>query len=128
MGWGFNMESPAAKEICDHLGLDFSALCDGRAELNQVHANAVFSFQYGTVLTEAKSLFPNFDTMPEEAQAVITDLLFNLGMTVFLKFKKTIAALKIHDWKTAADELTDSLWFHQTGRRAKDDIALLRII
>lgn len=128
IGWGLNLEAPGAKVICDHFGLDYQALCDGSAELNQVHAGAIFDWQLDGVRTTAGLIFKDFAQFPENARAVVEDLIFNLGTTGFLKFKKTIAAMKVRDWNTAADELTDSLWAHQVGRRAKDDIALLRAI
>lgn len=123
--YGFNLEAPGARSICTRFGLDYQALCDG-AVLNQTHADAVFSYQFGTVLTQAQTLFPDFGSYPEKVQAVICDLIFNMGLGTFSKFHETIAALKAENWSGAADHLTDSLWFKQVGNRAKEDVALLR--
>jgi hypothetical protein len=36
-----------------------------------------------------------------------------------------IAAVERRDWIAAAEEMRDSIWYHQVGRRADQDIALI---
>ena len=50
---------------------------------------------------------------------VLTEMVFNLGITRFKKFKKTIAAYEAGDYDTAADEMLDSKWAKQVGQRAQ---------
>jgi lysozyme len=45
-------------------------------------------------------------------------MVFNLGMTGFTKFKKTIAAIEDGDFDKAAEEMVDSRWTSQVGYRA----------
>lgn len=55
--------------------------------------------------------------MPAPAKEVVVQVIFNLGLHGFSHFKKTIAALRHHDWETAAAELLDSRAARQTGQR-----------
>lgn len=55
---------------------------------------------------------------PDEAQEVFVNMIFNLGRTRFLKFKKTIAAAHNFDWPTVSVEMIDSVWAKQVGNRA----------
>jgi GH24 family phage-related lysozyme (muramidase) len=64
--------------------------------------------------------------MPQVVQNVVQDLIFNLGLSKFMVFHDTVASLKAGDYSAAADHLTASLWFTQTGSRALEDVALLR--
>lgn len=127
IGYGFNLEDTAAKAICAQLELDYAALETGAA-LTQDQADAIFDFQLSRVIAGARITFPGFDSFPDQAQAVIADLIFNLGLGGFLTFRKTIALLKAGKWDAAADELVDSLWFRQVPNRAAEDVALLQSI
>ena len=51
-------------------------------------------------------------------RGVVLDMLFNLGLTRFRGFQKTIDALKIGDYEVAADEMLQSLWATQVKGRA----------
>ena len=44
---------------------------------------------------------------------------YNLGVDGLLKFKKMWKALEKQDYQTAAEEMKDSKWYHQVGRRSK---------
>ena len=51
-------------------------------------------------------------------EAVIVDMVFNLGLTRFKKFKKTIAHISAGDYYLASIEMLNSKWAKQVGRRA----------
>ena len=50
----------------------------------------------------------------------IVDMMFNLGKTKFLSFKKMIKAINCGDWLEAKKEALDSLWARQVGNRSKE--------
>lgn len=56
----------------------------------------------------------------EARQAVIYDMLFNLGRRNLLKFKNFLVSLKIGDWQGAVRHMKASLWARQVGRRAEE--------
>jgi lysozyme len=49
-----------------------------------------------------------------------------MGPSRFRGFIKTNAALLAGDYSRAADEMVDSKWFRQTGRRAKKLVEAMR--
>jgi len=61
--------------------------------------------------------FSWFDDLSTPRKAVIIEMVFNLGLSRFLTFKRMIRAIKQKDYKKAAYEMMDSLWAHQVGER-----------
>lgn len=60
-----------------------------------------------------------FKSWPGEVQEILVNMMFNLGRTRLAKFVKFQAALNAQDWKRAAKEGRDSLWYHQVKNRAE---------
>ena len=58
--------------------------------------------------------------MPPEIKDVIIEMCYQLGVTGFSKFKKTIAYLQNKQWKDASVEMLDSRLAKQTPERAKE--------
>ena len=61
-----------------------------------------------------------FKYMPPEIKDIVTEMCYQLGVTGFSKFKKTIAYLQDKKWEEASVEMLDSLWARQTPNRAKE--------
>ena len=57
--------------------------------------------------------------LPEQAQDVIYEMCYQLGITGVSKFKKTLAYLENFEYKMASKEMLDSKWARQTPNRAK---------
>lgn len=55
----------------------------------------------------------------DEAKEIIYEMAYQLGVKGVLSFKKMFKALNDLDYKRAAEEMQDSLWFTQTPNRAK---------
>jgi|TARA_A100001515_G_scaffold74610_1_gene59301 lysozyme len=70
------------------------------------------------VVDELDKVMPWWKDLDEVRQRVLCDLVFNLGMPRFSGFKKSISYMKQQMWDQAADELLDSKWARQVGRRA----------
>ena len=64
--------------------------------------------------------FPFIDSMPESVQDVMIEMCFQLGVSGFSKFKKTIQYLMTKQFEEAAVEMLDSKWYKQTQNRAKN--------
>lgn len=124
-GIGWNLNDPDSQDICDHFGIDLEELKAGTVTLTDDQINQVFDYQLTIVIGEARSLFPTFDTMPNNVQAVISDQIFNMGLPTFKQFKGEITALNAGNWKQAAIAAGQSLWAQQVPNRAKDDMELL---
>ena len=64
--------------------------------------------------------FQWFLQLNEERQSVILNMMFNLGLGGFLKFKETIRYLELGQYEQAAIEMLESKWASQVGNRAKE--------
>lgn len=63
---------------------------------------------------------------PIDVRLILTDMVYNLGLGGLWGFKKMLKALKAKDYPTAAEELKDSKYFRQTGRRAEHHYGILK--
>ena len=90
-------------------------------------ANA-FDDDIGIVLSDCNKLYPDFEDLPEEAQQIIANMMFNLGRPRLSKFRGMKAGVDAKDWKRAADEMVDSRWYAQVGRRAERLVNRMREI
>ena len=87
--------------------------------ISEERVNAVFDKDVAVMVDEAKKIFPNLDSLPEEAQQVIVNMTFNMGRPRLSQFKKFIASVNAGDWDKAAVEMMDSRWAKQVGARAE---------
>ena len=71
------------------------------------------------VVRELDNVMPWWKDLDEVRQRVLCDLVFNLGMPRFSGFKKSISYMKQQMWDQAANELLDSKWARQVGKRAE---------
>ena len=71
-----------------------------------------------SVLNDCTILYGNFSKLPEDAQLIIANMMFNLGRPRLSKFKGMKAGVDAGDWKKAADEMVDSAWYRQVPNRA----------
>ena len=77
-----------------------------------------FNQDVETVLSDCNILYDDFGDLPEEAQLIIANMMFNLGRPRLTKFKGMKAGVDARDWKKAADEMIDSAWYRQVPNRA----------
>jgi len=75
---------------------------------------------------ELREIFPDFDNYHDNLKMVLIDMIFNLGKTRFLKFKKMIKAVKSKRFKKVIKEMKNSLWCKQVKNRCKDNVALIK--
>tara|TARA_R100000278_G_C5473060_1_gene165200 strand:- start:1891 stop:2295 length:405 start_codon:yes stop_codon:yes gene_type:complete len=67
-----------------------------------------------------------YDNAPEDLQMVLVNMVYQIGLSGVLKFRKTLAAMQVQDWDKAADEMLDSLWARQTSTRANELADIVR--
>ena len=60
-------------------------------------ANA-FDDDIETVLSDCNKLYPDFEDLPEEAQQIIANMMFNLGYPRLSKFRGMKAGVDAKDW------------------------------
>tara|TARA_Y100000401_G_scaffold114005_1_gene115452 strand:+ start:285 stop:689 length:405 start_codon:yes stop_codon:yes gene_type:complete len=67
-----------------------------------------------------RNKFGWYPFMPQGIQDVVMEMCYQLGVTGFSKFAKTITYLKDKNFEKASEEMLDSLWARQTPNRAKE--------
>ena len=69
---------------------------------------------------------PYFGDLPECVKEALVNMVFNMGISRFLQFKKTLAYLKAGKYTKAGNECLDSRWATQVGYRAIEVAALIK--
>ena len=87
-----------------------------------------FNEDVETVLSDCAILYDDFDDLPEEAQLIIANMMFNLGRPRLSKFKGMKAGVDARDWKKAADEMVDSAWYRQVPNRAGRPVTRMKAL
>ena len=80
------------------------------------------------VLRDCHILYEDFDDLPEEAQQVIANMMFNMGRPRLSKFKGMKRGVDSRDWNAAADEMVDSSWYRQVTNRADRLVERIRAL
>ena len=88
-------------------------------EVSEERVNELFAKDIEVTIDECKVLYEHFDDLPEEAQRIIANMMFNLGRPRLSKFKKMREAVMDANWIEAAIQMEDSLWAKQVPNRAE---------
>ena len=67
----------------------------------------------------------NLVKLPSDWNDLLVIMLFQLGLTGTIRFKKMIAALQVHNYPEAIKQMRDSLWYRQTPNRVNQMISVL---
>lgn len=76
---------------------------------------------------EAVSAFPWYVDLDSVRKDVIISMVFNLGLTRLLTFRKMIKAMEEKNYEEASVEALDSLWAKQVGKRAHELSEMMRL-
>ena len=85
-----------------------------------------FETDVESVLSDCERLYVQFEHLPEEAQLIIANMMFNMGYTRLSKFKGMKSCVDARYWESAADEMVDSKWYDQVTRRADRLVVRMR--
>ena len=98
------------------------------ASIDTVRVHEAFESDIEGVLSDCSKLYSDFGDLPEEAQRVIANMMFNMGLTRLSKFKGMKRGVDSQNWNLAADEMVDSRWYHQVTNRANRLVERMRNI
>ena len=98
------------------------------AQVTGTRVKEAFAHDIVTVLSDCERLYEDFYELPEEAQRVIANMMFNMGYTRLSKFKGMKSGVDARDWNAAADEMVDSRWYYQVINRANRLVERMRSI
>lgn len=122
---GCNLEEPSARDLLQGCGADYDAVCNGSVALTEEQIDEIFERQLSAAIFAAQCQVRNFDELPDGAQAVVVDMMFNLGSPRFAEFVHLKAALAARDFKAAAAEIRDSKWCGQVKTRCADNAEMM---
>ena len=95
-------------------------------KVSKARIDQAFTDDVQTAITSLKQVFPSVIGWPSEVKQILVNMIFNLGATRLKKFKKFGEALERKDWDKAADEMVDSKWYGQVGKRSERLVARMR--
>lgn len=81
-----------------------------------------------SVIEDCNRLYPQFDSLPEDCQLIIANMMFNLGLPTLSKFKNMKKHVDEEDWEMAAAEMENSRWARQLPNRSGRLIERMRIL
>lgn len=99
--------------------LDFEAQLPVGTSVSPATVDFYFEQDIALSQEDCYKLYKNFQCYPGEVKEVLVNMAFNLGRTRLAKFVNFKIALDAHDFKRAAVEGRDSLWYRQVTSRAE---------
>ena len=94
--------------------------------ITESEAEILLENDIARAIADLDRALPWWHDLPEPWQRGLQNMVFNLGLTRLLGFKKMLAALEAGDGERAATESLDSKWASQVGARAQRIAALYR--
>ena len=120
---GFRSSLYQCTEGYDTIGYGF-AVKD--LEITEDIAEQILIQKIAELESKISKKFEWYHTSPQEAKEVVINMCYQLGLSGFSKFKKTIYLLETEQYEEASVEMLDSLWAKQTPRRAKELSEVIR--
>jgi len=125
VGIGFNLEDAGNRKFLKQEGINIDEIFDGR-KITQGEKIKMYNHSLTQAFNDAMKFDSSFAKRPEPVKKALVDMAFNLGLTKLNKFVDMKAALKRNDYRTAADEMVDSLWYNQVKSRGPRTVKLMR--
>lgn len=122
VGVGFNLEARGDRLRFAPFKTTAEAVIQGRRQLTRREIELLLQEEITHSLNAAKRLVPNLSVHPRTIQAIVVDMVYNLGERGFRNFVNARAALREKNYQKFADEIEDSRWFSQVGRRSRHHV------
>lgn len=119
VGYGFNVDDPSVANVLP------TEVSSGQRPITRDEANSAFDTLYQRAQKDAADVVgqDTYLNMPGQVQDVVNDMSYNMGRSKLAGFKKAVGALQEGDYAKFGDEIKDSNWFSQVGRRSRDHLA-----
>ena len=89
-------------------------------QLSEEICDIILAEKIAKLQFDISNKFEWFDDSPTLVKDVVTNMCYQIGLSGFSKFKKTIYYLETEQYEEASIECLDSLWAKQTPNRAKE--------
>ena len=114
---GFRSTVYQCSEGYDTIGYGF-AIKD--LVLDKDIADTILERKLNYLQKKIASKFGWFYNSPDKVKDVVTNMCYQIGLSGFSKFRKTIYYLETEQYEEASEEMLDSLWAKQTPNSAKE--------
>lgn len=88
----------------------------------------LFDLDIAIVREDCHRLYEDFSELPEEAQRIIANMMFNMGLPRMRLFKAMRKCVNDRDWAGAALEMLDSKWARQLPNRSERLVKRMRAL
>ncbi len=122
---GFRAKVYKCTEGYDTIGYGF-AIKD--LVLDEDLASIILQRKLESLIRSIEFKFGWYKDLPKSVKDMVVEMCYQMGISGFSKFKKTIKLLKNEEWEKASIEMLDSKWAKQTPNRAKELSNKLRIV
>ena len=112
---GFRSQVYQCTAAHDTIGFGFKI---SDLELDMDTAEEILVRKLEKLIRRVKNRFSWVNESPYEIQDVIYEMCYQMGVSGFSKFKKTIKYLADKNYDKASKEMLDSRWARQTSNRA----------
>ena len=122
IGYGFNVDDKTTAKL---LPADVIA---GKRPLYKAEAQQIFAILYKQAAKDAISFVgpETFAQLDPQRQRTLVDMAYNLGSAKLGQFSKFRNAVQTGDYNRAANEMINSNWYGQVGRRSKYHVKKMR--
>lgn len=121
---GFNLNRPDAKQVFAQFDIPFNSVLQGLEPLTDAQVEQLLDFVTDEVIGIGRALLPNFDSLPDNIQAVVCDMAM-MGRHALAGFTGFLGALRAYNYPLAAAEAKNSHWCVQVKTRCADDVRIL---
>jgi len=88
-------------------------------KVSKERVDECFKADIEITIEDCNILYSNFNDIPEEAQLILANMMFNLGRPRLSKFVNLKLAVDSEDWMEASVQMMDSKWAKQVPNRAE---------
>ena len=89
------------------------------AEVSKDRVDECFLSDIDKVIEDCIILYDDFYTLPDEAQLIVANMMFNLGRPRLTNFVRMRKAVNESNWQEAKIQMLDSKWAKQVPNRAE---------
>ncbi len=86
--------------------------------ITEKEANIMLENDILDMKLELEDRLPLFKYLDDVRQNVLIEMAFNIGIQGLLNFKKTLEYISVKDYENASQEMLNSKWANQVGKRA----------
>jgi len=118
IGYGFRTDQPHIKKLLPE------DVLSGKRKLTRTEADSIFPKAYGVAISDAKQYLgeDSFNKLDDDEKDVLVDMSYNLGLPKLQEFKRMKEGFINKDRKKISEEMKDSEWYGQVGRRGRHHV------